>query len=100
MVVQTSNPHSEVVFLDSIDIDLSLLQGFQVLSVDPQHSGTENIPFVNQRTWSFQEAVLPGDEFEITFLLQPFVAGHFTDNIDVCNANYDWKSLYADVVVK
>lgn len=100
MVVETSNPHSRQVSLDSIDIDHTLLQGFQVLAVEPSQHQTENLPFLDQRSWIFEQWVSPGDEYDVTFKLKPLEAGHFTGNVDVCNSNYDWKSLYADIVVE
>ena len=99
LTVETSNPHSGPVILDSIDIDDAFLRGFQVLSVAPEPTGTEQVPFIDQRSWSFGRSVPPGGKLAVRFTLKSLQVGHFVGNVDVCNPNQDYKSLYADVVV-
>ena len=100
MVVKTSNPHPRPVILDSIDIDSAFLRGFQVLAVVPKPSGTDEISILDQRSWSFGQSVPPGEESTVRFTLRSIEPGHFVGNVDVCNPNQDYKSLYADVIVR
>lgn len=96
----TTNPHKRPVILDSIDVSESFLAGFQVVSVDPQPTGTVHIPVFDQRSWSFGISVAPGDTLSATFRLEPVEPGHFSGDIDVCNPNQDFTTLFVDVVVK
>lgn len=100
LVITTWNPHSTRVELDSIDIDLSLLDAFQVLEIDPTPSQTFEIPLLNQRSWSFGLPVAPEEGVTVTFRLNPIEVGHFSGNVDVCNPHQDLTSHFVDVVVR
>lgn len=100
MVIMATNTHNAPITLDSIDIDDSFLAGFQVVSIDPRPDDTSHLGICHQRTWGFGKPVAPGASLSVTFLLKPVAEGRFAGDIDVCNANQDFKTLLADVVVK
>jgi len=99
MSVTVTNPHAQAVTLDSIDVSKSFLSGFQVVAVDPAPTETYDIPFTDQRSWTFNHEVLPEQSLSINFELKAVQAGHFSGEIDVCNPNQDFRTLYADVLV-
>ena len=98
LTVTASNPHPQTVILDSVDIDDSLLEGFQVVGVTPRARDTSHI--FHMRTWSFGKAVPPGMVQTIRFDLRAIEAGHFSGDIDVCNPNQDFVTLLGDIVVE
>jgi hypothetical protein len=98
MVITASNPHKEPVTLDSVDMDDSFLSGFQVVGIAPEPTDTMHVPLVNQRSWSFEKQVAPGESISVSFELKPVMEGHFSGDVDVCNPNQDFTTLYADVV--
>jgi hypothetical protein len=100
MVVTVSNPHSEAVTLDSIDVDAAFLEGFQVVGVEPEPKGTMLVPFLNQRSWEFGKVLQSGETHSVTFRLKSVMEGRFSGDIDICNPNQDYKTLLADIVVK
>jgi hypothetical protein len=99
LTVTVSNPHDEAVVLDSIDVDDSLLKGFQVIRVEPAPSESFHLSILDQRSWSFGTEVKPGDSMTVSFLLKPLSPGHFSGDLDVCNPNQDFKTLMVDLVV-
>lgn len=100
LVARLDNPHDRPVTLDSIDIAESFLEGFQVLRVEPKPTDTTRVPIVNQRSWSFGQAVPAGGTMAVTFTLRCLRAGHFTGTVDACNPSQDCTSLYGDVDVQ
>jgi len=100
MVVTVTNTHKEPVALDSIDVDNSFLEGFQVIEIIPKPKSTQNLYEYYQRSWDFSQDVAPGDSVAIQFRLKAVVEGHFSGDVDVCNPNQDFKTLLADVVVR
>lgn len=99
IVVTATNPHAESVTLDSIDIQQTFLDGFQVVGVTPEPVDTMNV-FGMIRTWEFGIPVAPGDSTEIRFEFRAVEEGRFSGDLDVCNPNQDWKTLVPDIVVK
>ena len=100
LVARLDNPHDRPVTLDSVDIAESFLEGFQVLRVEPRPTDTMRVPLVNQRSWSFGQAVPAGGKMAVTFTLRCLRAGHFTGTVDTCNPSQDCTSLFGDVDVQ
>lgn len=100
MVVTVTNVHKRAVTLDSIDIDNGFLEGFQVVSIEPRPTDTMRIPVIDQRSWEFGRAVAPGETVAVTFTMRAVAAGRYSGDIDVCNPNQDFKTLYADIIVR
>jgi hypothetical protein len=94
-----SNPHPDPVTLDSVDVDESLLAGFQVLAVEPEPTHTDAIPFLEQRTWSFGRELPAAGELEVRFELRAVEAGRFSGNVEVCNPEQDCPGQFVDLVV-
>ena len=53
-----------------------------------------------ERSWDFESVIQPGDSLSVTFQLKPVTEGRFSGDVDVCNPNQDFRTLFADVVVK
>ena len=98
MVVTTTNTHTKAIKLDSIDVGDTFLEGFRVLSVDPEPSDTMRV--FGMRTWFFGERVEPGDSLDVRFALEAVMEGHFSGDVDVCNPTQDFTTLIADVVIR
>jgi hypothetical protein len=100
MTITVTNPHPAAVTLDSIDVDNALLAGFQVIAIEPRPLDTIRVPFVDQRSWSFDRAIPPGESLTVNFTLKPVVEGRFSGDVNVCNPNQDFKTLLADIIVR
>lgn len=98
MVITATNPHKVTVILDSVDMDDSFLAGFQVVNIVPEPTDTMHVPLINQRSWSFEKQVAPGESISVAFVLKPVMEGHFSGEVDVCNPNQDFTTVYADVI--
>ena len=96
-MLRTRNLHEELVHLDSIDVDLAFLEGFEVVSVDPTPSDTMEI-FV-QRSWSFTNSVAPGEELVVTYRLKAVRPGHYVGDVDVCNPAQDFTTVVPNIDV-
>lgn len=44
--------------------------------------------------------VQPGESLAVTFRLKSIAGGRFSGDVDICNPNQDFTTLFADVVVK
>ena len=99
LIVTMNNPHNHNIILDSIDIDHSLLEGLQVLEIEPVPVGTDDYSFLNLRSWQFGKPVAPGEQVVVTFKMRAIYPGHYSGNVEICNPSQDCKTLFADVVV-
>jgi hypothetical protein len=100
LVVTAANNTGKDVTLDSIDIDNAFLAGFQVMEVAPEAEDSSDIPLLDQRTWQFNRRLGPGEQLDVTFNLRPVLLGRFTGDVDVCNPNQDFSTVFVDVVVR
>ena len=98
MVVATTNTHTKSIALDSIDVGDSFLDGFQVVSINPE--ATDTLHVFGMRTWFFSERVAPGDSLDVRFELKAVMEGHFSGDVDVCNRAQDFTTHIADIVVR
>ena len=97
MVVAAENQNSRPVTLGSIDIWNSFLEGFQVVSVNPEPE--KRYDHHEYRRWGYGIAVEPGASIEIKFELNAVKEGHFAGDIDVCNADYYYNTAVAEIFV-
>lgn len=98
LVVTATNPHAKPVTLDSIDIQDSFLEGFQVLGVEPEPKSTQHL--FTFRTWDFGKKIPAGAAEQVRFQLKAIQAGHFSGDIDVCNVVQKYTTVVGDIVVK
>jgi hypothetical protein len=97
LVLHTRNLHDEPIRLDSIDVDLAFLEGFEVVSVDPTPSDV--MDFLGQRCWSFADTVSPGEGLDVTYRLKAVQPGHYAGDMDVCNPAQDFTTVVPNVEV-
>jgi len=87
--LQLSNPHDESVTLDSIDVDDSVFDTFEVLSVEPTPTSDSPISIFGQTSWSFYLDFDPGEQRTVEFELVTSDSGTFQLSFDVCNTYQD-----------
>ncbi len=97
LVLVTKNLHSESIRLDSIDVDLDFLSGFDVVSITPPP--VDHMDIMGYRSWDFGESVLPGETLNVTFTLTALKQGHYVGDVDVCNPNQDFTTVIPNMDV-
>jgi hypothetical protein len=78
------NPHDEAVTLDSINIDNSAFDTFEVLSAMPPPEDSPYSMF-GHSLWSFYRELKPGERQSVEFELVANAIGTFQLPFDVCN---------------
>lgn len=99
MTVTITNPHNQSLSFDSIDIESSFFDGFQVVSVTPQPKKTSQM--FGLHTWEFLDSVDANSTRTITFQLKAVKDGRFTGTLDVWKSIFslDFTSEYVDIIV-
>ena len=97
LVLEIRNLHSEAIRLDSIDMDLDFLSGFDVVSINPTASDPMDILWC--RSWEFRNSVSPGETLNVTFTLTALKQGHYVGDVDVCNPNQDFTTVIPNMDV-
>ena len=92
-VIRCSNPHDEPVTLDSIDVDAELLEGIQVLDIEPLPERRGDIPFTEDESWTFSRTAEPGETIVVTIRVRGRKEGIYVGSIDATNPNVDWVGL-------
>lgn len=87
--LQVFNPHDEAVTLDSIDIDNSVFDTFDVVSVTPTPISGSPFSIIGQQAWSFFRDLEPGEQQSVEFELVSNTTGTFQLSVDVCNSYQD-----------
>jgi len=87
MVVEVTNTANEPQEFVDLDIDLTLLEGFRVVSVDPQPSGDETV--LGMRTMAMNLDLPPSQPVAVTVSLEATAVGTFAGDVDVC-INNQW----------
>ena len=83
--IAIDNPTLEAHQLDSIDIDLSYLEGVEIMGSSPPYHETFLLtPLLPQRTFSFDTTIPAGETMVIELQAMPRPAGSYSGNIDVC----------------
>jgi hypothetical protein len=100
LVVEARNPHEKTITLDSIDIDDTLLAGFEVIGVEPAAKDQKIVPFLHQQSWTYRQKVAAGESRQFIFRLKATVAGSFTGTVGVCNTQQDCPVQQIDIVVE
>ena len=99
MTVVVSNPHAEPIAVHRVDIDRTLVRGFNVLKVVPAPTDDRLLPIEKCRSWRFDREVAPGNELTITFAMQPIEAGRFAGKVEVLNKALDGTSADAAITI-
>jgi hypothetical protein len=81
--IESLSPEPQV--LDSVDIDLSYLQGVQIVSSSPPYMNTYSLtPFFEQQSYVFDYSI-PGDgQVVVELRAEGLMEGDFSGQIDVC----------------
>ena len=93
--LEVDNPHDEIVYLDSIDIDSESLEGLEVVSVSPEPSENYHLPGFDQQSWSFGKSVSPGGRLDVQFELRALQSGVHQISLDSCNSYQDCSRTHA-----
>jgi hypothetical protein len=79
------NTSSEEQKLDSIDIDLSYLDGIHIISSQPAYQDTLDLtPIFEQRSYEFLQVIPPGGTLQVQFYCRAVYSGDFSGQLDVC----------------
>ena len=97
--IHLENPHAEPVTLESLDVDLSVLEGIEVISIDPEPIARTEIDLLVQEEWRFEREAAPGEKFTVTIEVRGTTEGSFGGVVDVTNPNVDYHSLPIDFEV-
>ncbi len=87
MVVEVviENPTTEPQVLDSIDIDLTYLDGFDVRSSTPSYRGMISLePLFNQHSFSFGTTIPASGELVVQFHGIALRSGDYGGQLEVC----------------
>ena len=88
LVLHLSNPHSEPVTLDSVEIDTAVFVTFKVISVTPEPSkpsqsfGPESFGW---EYWTFQRVFEPATTETVEFEFRANLVGSYEIELRVCN---------------
>lgn len=98
LVVEVSNPTDTAIELGSIDIYHSLLEGFQVLSLDPLpvDEGSSD----EYRTAWWEETLSPGGDFRYQLELRAVKAGTWTGDVDACTPEENYVTRIVTIHVE
>ncbi|HYD42889.1 MAG TPA: hypothetical protein VEB43_18805 [Anaeromyxobacter sp.] len=96
--VRASNPTSERLKLGSIDVYDSLLDGFEVIDVEPRPDRRDHT--VNLSSFYYARSLAPGDAFTMRLHLRARRAGVFTGDVDVCTPLEQFVTTSVSIVVR
>jgi hypothetical protein len=88
LIVEVMNQREDDVFhLTDIDLEDSYLDGFTLISVEPEPKSTESVDLLDVRSHSFDRDLAAGAVERFTFRLKAVEAGTWTGDVDV------WEGL-------
>ncbi len=82
ILVRVNNSAGETQVLDSIDIELSYLEGVRIESTDPPYSDTFEV--FGYQSFTLLQDIPPGGEVEVQFQATAVAAGNYRGDIDIC----------------
>jgi len=83
--VLIENPTTESQELDSIDIDLTYLDGLHIQRTDPPYQDTLSLsPIFEQQSYLFYQTIPAESELTVSFHCAAVKSGDFYGQIDVC----------------
>jgi len=80
--IDVTNPSDETITLGSIDIYNSLLEGFEIVKIEPNPEETDSL--FDFHTAYFSHVLSPEDKFRATYTLRAKAAGLWIGDIDCC----------------
>ena len=86
--------------LYSVDVDVTFLEGFEVLSIEPEPTGTEALGEWYQKRWLFQTPLKAGDSLTVTFRLKAARVGHYVGDIDVCDPEINYTTAIPNIDIE
>ena len=99
IVLYLSNPHSEPVTLDSVDIDNAALATFEVISVTPEPSEPSPFAIFGQQSWTFQRVLEPATAETVEFEFRANLVGSYQVPLNVCNSYQDCSRILVPILV-
>ena len=99
IVLHLSNPHSEPVTLDSVDIDNAAFATFEVISVTPEPSELSPITIIGRHSWTFQRVLEPATTETVEFEFRANLVGSYQIPLGVCNSYQDCSRTPVPILV-
>jgi hypothetical protein len=87
--LRLTNPHTEPVTLDSVEIDEEFFQRFELRSVSPDPSDDSPTSMFGHRSWAFGHVVEPAATETVVFELLTPSRGTFQLPLRICNEYLD-----------
>ena len=98
LTVSVSNPSEETITLDSIDIYDSLLDGFEIISIEPEPDDVSRL--FDFHTIFLDYELAPGENIIVTYTLKAREPGLWTGDIDCCTPNQQFVTVIKGILVE
>ncbi len=100
LTLDVSNPHSEDVVLDNVDIPNRFFETFEIVSISPAPSEGSPVGGLGTQTWYFDRELSPGGSYQITLNLKALKSGIHPVEFDVCNSYQDCTTFVGVIEVR
>jgi hypothetical protein len=100
--VVIENPTTESQVLDSIDVDMSYLDGVHIESSNPAYRGVQSLePLFEQQSYTYQSTIPPQGSLTVEFHARALKSGDFSGAVDVCiNAGGNCERHFVRTVIE
>ncbi len=96
-----TNTAAEAQRLVALDIAHEYLEGVAILSSEPDHNSTMDVPIDNTTSYVFDIDLAPGESTTVVFQARALHAGDYRGDIDFCiNSEYDFISKSIRTLVR
>ncbi len=95
--VTVKNGGAKDMKLADLDVYDDLLDGFEILSVNPKPRTSERI--IGYFSHDFSETLAPAESFEIEFELRAKDVGYWSGDIDACTPSMNFVTYYTEIEV-
>ena len=95
--VTVKNGGAKDMKLADLDVYDDLLDGFEILSVNPKPRTSERI--IGYFSHDFSETLAPAESFEIEFELRAKDVGYWSGDIDACTPTMNFVTYYTEIEV-
>ncbi len=99
VVLEISNPHSENVALDNIDVPDRNFEIFEIISITPGPIEGSPVGGFGTQTYYMELELKPGASERITLEVRAIEPGNHTLEFDVCNSYEDCSRVVSSIEV-
>lgn len=95
--ISVENSGEKKAQLANIDLYDGLMDGFEILDVNPKPKSSERI--IGYHSYNYLKSLSPGAVHELTIKLRAKEVGYWSDDIDACNAMQNMVTHYTEIEV-